>query len=163
MCKGIHHCMFFYYTCTLKLSVYSKLGLLQFKDRQNVSKMLIRLELGASLQDSLMILASWYSHAVWFPLTLFQKQCHHFCHATFMISYKRLYHPSQPFSQITRSWGKPAAMSLSMRGHTWQDVEASFFFWPHCVAQFPDQGLNPGPLQWSPNHWTTREVPIVAS
>ena len=35
--------------------------------------------------------------------------------------------------------------------------------WHACGIQFPDQGLNPGPLHWehSLTHWTTREVPHV--
>ena len=33
-----------------------------------------------------------------------------------------------------------------------------------CGIQFPDQGLNPGPLLWERGvlaHWTTREVPQI--
>ena len=42
-----------------------------------------------------------------------------------------------------------------------------FFFWLvwHCRILFPDQGLNPHPLQWEHrafNHWTTRKVPYMA-
>ena len=62
MWKGIHHYMFFYYICTLKLFICSKLHLLPFKNQQNISKMLIGLELGASLQEGPIILAPWYSH-----------------------------------------------------------------------------------------------------
>lgn len=34
-----------------------------------------------------------------------------------------------------------------------------------CRILFPDQGLNPHPLQWEHrafNHWTTRKVPYMA-
>ena len=41
-----------------------------------------------------------------------------------------------------------------------------FFFWLHqatCGTFVPQPGIEPGPQQWkqSPNHWTTREVPLA--
>ena len=38
-----------------------------------------------------------------------------------------------------------------------------FFFWLHCMdygSLVPWSGSEPGPLQWSPNHWSSREDPL---
>ena len=43
----------------------------------------------------------------------------------------------------------------------------SLFFWPYCVARrilVPSSGVKPVPPAveaWNPNHWTTREVPVL--
>ena len=42
-----------------------------------------------------------------------------------------------------------------------------FFFWLHCMVcriLVPQPGIEPSPLcvrLWGPNHWTTREFPLV--
>ena len=75
-----------------------------------------------------------------------------------------------------RRWGAPSLWSRGEPGwgggwrqeplETACSLPFFFFFFGltagHTGSYFPDQGLNPCPLQWkrSLNHWTTREVPL---